>query len=449
VAGRPELRLIEGGGRPRPPLAAALELAALGAGLTLAMALIAALPSWRGALGTLQALMLLAFAFYALALLRRARYAAIPGVSAAVFAVALAARLALVTAPPGLSDDIDRYVWEGRVLAHGGDPWRQRPLDPALAPLRDARVFPRVNHPELATVYPPLAEAGFALVASVSPTVLAMKAWVVLNDLALVLVLLLWARRRGEGGMDVVAYAWNPLVLLEYAGNGHHDPTAMVWLGLAFLLAARRPVASALALAAGALVKLVPLLALPFLWGRWPWRARVTCALLLAIGLAAFGLATRGADSGLSAYWERWRNNELVFHYLEAWTRSFVAARAIALGLVAAAIVFALRRRWRPPRATALAIGTALIVGPVLHPWYLGWVLMFAPLAPSAPWLLLSCTALLNYGVFAPPPEGAAFHLALGWKWVEYGLPLAVALVLALRARARGARRDVPWREAG
>jgi len=76
-------------------------------------------------------------------------------------------------------------------------------------------------------------------------------------------------------------------------------------------------------------------------------------------------------------------------------------------------------------------------VSPVVHPWYLGWALLFEPLAPSAPWLLLSLTAILNYGLLAPPAAGRDFHLPLAWRWVEYGAPLALGLLAAVRAVRR------------
>ena len=46
---------------------------------------------------------------------------------------ALLWRLALVLTPPLLSNNINRYVWEGRVQVHGGNPyaWRDRPDGPA------------------------------------------------------------------------------------------------------------------------------------------------------------------------------------------------------------------------------------------------------------------------------------------------------------------------------
>ncbi len=434
---RPPLRVAGGGPASRPPWGAALELAALGAGLTFTFGLMAALPPCLSSLDRFQALYALAFVFFALALMRMRRYAALPHVALAVFGVALAARLALLPVSPWLSDDLYRYAWEGRVVAAGHDPWRESPLDPALAPLRDRVIWPRVNHPQLATIYPPLAEAGFALVARLRYSVTAFKLWVVLHDLALVALLMAILRSRGRSPAWALTYAWNPLAVVEYAGSGHNDPTAMVWLALALLAAERRPVLSALALAAGVLVKLAPLVALPFMWRGWPWRARLACAVTLAAGLGWFWTETRGGSSGLRAYWETWRNNELVFHYLERWTGGFAPARALVLALTAAALAWAWRR-WRDPAPAArFGLRAATLVAPVVHPWYLGWPLLFEPLAPSAPWLLLSLTGVLNYGVLAPTAEGRGYHLPLAWRWVEYGAPLLLALVLAAFRRLR------------
>jgi hypothetical protein len=98
---------------------------------------------------------------------------------------------------------------------------------------------------------------------------------------------------------------------------------------------------------------------------------------------------------------------------------------------------------WRG-RATVsssrLVLRVATVVAPVVHPWYLGWSMMCEPFAPSAPWLLFSMTAALNYGVFATPAEGSAFHLPLAWRAVEYGLPLALGLSIVIWKRARRVR---------
>ena len=44
--------------------------------------------------------------------------------------------------PPYLSSDIYRYVWDGRVMAAGINPYRYVPADPHLEALRDPDIFP-------------------------------------------------------------------------------------------------------------------------------------------------------------------------------------------------------------------------------------------------------------------------------------------------------------------
>jgi hypothetical protein len=421
--------------------AAAAEFGALGFGLVLVMWVMARIPNWSHQLREFQTLQWVAFAFYGLTVFRLGRYRALPAAGLFVLAVAFATRAALLPVQPSLSDDIYRYVWEGRVIAHGGNPYRSAPSSAELAPLRDAVIWPRVNHPDLATIYPPLAEAGFACIARISPTVAAMKAWVVLADLTLVGVVLRLCARSG-GAAAALIYAWNPLMLVEYAGNGHLEPVAMAPLALAVLWIRRRPVLSALALAAGVLIKLAPLLALPVLAVRWPSRARWTCALVLIPALAWFWAATRGADSGLLAYWQSWRNNALFFDWIERWSGQAMLARAATIVAVAVATLWALARPFDPARAARGVFRTATLFSPVIHPWYLGWPLLFEPLAPSAPWLLLSATACLNYGLFAAPADRAGYHLPPAWRLVEFGLPAMLAVALWGRRRLARASRQ-------
>ena len=434
-APRPAGRVLES----QAPSRAALELAATGAALVASMVLLAGSAPWLAHLGAAQAVLLVAFGFYALAVASMRRWTGVPWSGVAVVTVAFAMRAALLGTPPSLSDDVYRYVWEGRVLLHGGDPWRHAPLDGALALLRDRAVWPRVNHPELASVYPPLGVAGFAAVAAISPTVLAMKLWVVLHDVALTAVLAAWLAARGASPAGALVWGWNPLLAAEYAGSGHNDPTAVLWLVVALALADRRPVLSGLALALGALVKLAPLAALPLLWRVWPWRARLAAALPLAAGLGVLFGETRGASSGLTAYWERWRNNAAVFELLERGTGSFAVARALAVAAVVIVVLIALWRGHRLERGARDVYRAGFLLSPVAHPWYLGWPLVFESLAPrpSAAWLALSCTALFAYGIFVPPAEGRSFHLSLAGRAVEYGLPLVVAALAWLAGRRR------------
>ena len=75
---------------------------------------------------------------------------------------AAAFRLSVLFAPPALSDDIYRYIWDGRVQAAGINPYRHIPAADALGFLRDADVYPNINRRDYApTIYPPLAQMIF------------------------------------------------------------------------------------------------------------------------------------------------------------------------------------------------------------------------------------------------------------------------------------------------
>jgi len=56
-------------------------------------------------------------------------------------AFAITFRLSILFAPPYLSDDIYRYVWDGRVQAAGINPYRYIPAAPELAHLRDETIY--------------------------------------------------------------------------------------------------------------------------------------------------------------------------------------------------------------------------------------------------------------------------------------------------------------------
>ena len=104
--------------------------------------------------------------------------------STLVLALVFAAlfRLTILFAPPYLSDDIYRYIWDGRVQAVGINPYRYIPADEALKNLRDEKIYSHINRRDYApTMYPPVAEAVFFMTTRVSESVTWMKTTMVLS----------------------------------------------------------------------------------------------------------------------------------------------------------------------------------------------------------------------------------------------------------------------------
>src|SRR5712691_2184144 len=191
-----------------------------------------------------------------------------------IFAVAVIARAIALPAPPTLSTDIARYVWDGRVQAAGINPYRYVPADERLAALRDDAIYPNINRADDApTVYPPVAEMIFLAVTRLSETLTAMRLVMIGFEVVTVLALLALLRHDGRPPERVLIYAWHPLPIWEFAGTGHVDAAAIAFMTLAMLAAARdRRVLAGLALAAGTLVKPFAVVIAPALWRRWDWR---------------------------------------------------------------------------------------------------------------------------------------------------------------------------------
>jgi len=220
-----------------------------------------------------------------------------------ILVAAATLRLLLLPLPPSLSDDVLRYVWDGRVAAAGRNPYDLPPDSVELAPQRDP-TWEQVPHREVPSLYPPLAMTLFSIAARLPHPVTVVKAALAACDLVACALLLRLARRRGLPETRVVAYAWNPLVTLEVAGMGHVDALGVVLAVAAVDLVARerpRPLAAALAAAGGVLAKLVPLVALP----TWARRSGAPVVFLGAsLGLSALALLLAGA---IAAWLPAWR----------------------------------------------------------------------------------------------------------------------------------------------
>jgi hypothetical protein len=340
---------------------------------------------------------------------------------------ALLFRLAAALGPPALSDDVHRYVWDGRVQLHGVHPYRHAPAAPALASLRDAEAV-RINHPEIETIYPPLAQLCFLGLAALGAGPTGVKLALACVDFGVVLALGSLLHRATLPLDRSILYAWNPLAVLETAGSGHLEPVGILLLLLAggWIIRGRLGL-STLALAASVQVKLLPLLLVPSLARRVGARHAALLPPLLLLPLLPYALTGPPVGAGLFAYAERWEHNASVYAAL-AWGLEQIPGdpRALARGIVAAlALALALGTARAGTRSFArdalTVLGGALVLSPTLHPWYVLWILPWAAALESRGWLVLAATVAASYA--APPGD-----VPVAIRLFEFGPPLAVAL---------------------
>lgn len=329
----------------------------------------------------------------------------------------------LLAAPPFLSTDIFRYVWDGRVQQAGINPYRYMPADPQLAFLRDDQVYPHINRATSATtIYPPMSQAIFLLVASVSGTVTGVKVAMVAFEALAIAIMLYLLPRAGLPRERVLIYVWNPVAAWEIAGNGHVDGAAIGFIALALLaFAYRRPVLTGAALACATLVKLLPICLFPALWRRWDWRMPVTLMVLLilaylpylGVGAGVLGYlpgyaAEEGMDSG-AAYYPIFLLSRVIPLPPLAGV-AYLAAGVVVLGILALRIAFRTRNSASNGTAMITTCRDCLVLSTTVmvlltpnHPWYFVWLLLFGCFVPSAAVLCLTVLSFLLYPAYYDP----------------------------------------------
>ncbi|MBL8695650.1 MAG: hypothetical protein JNJ88_16280 [Planctomycetes bacterium] len=160
-----------------------------------------------------------------------------------IVAFAVVFRATWIAATPSLSDDVYRSLWEGRIVCAGENPFALAPSAPELAGLRD-EAWAKVNHPEIPAIYPPVAQ-GVAAVASalgfgsLAAQLAIYKILLALFDLATAIPMARWLRSAGRPPIEAMIWLWNPLVILEFSGQGHNDAIGIFFLVLAGCVLAR------------------------------------------------------------------------------------------------------------------------------------------------------------------------------------------------------------------
>jgi len=339
----------------------------------------------------------------------------------------------LISAPPALSDDLYRYLWEGRLWLEGHNPFRDAPDDPALVALRDLD-WALINNKSLTTIYPPLAQLLFIGSAWLGGTVWSVKLFALAGHL-------LCAAAIGRMCRDVraasLAVGLNPLLLSESALNGHFD----VLCGTALLIVAWSSARSRIGRAAAAAtvavgLKVVGLVALPLLW-RWPkalLSAGVASALLLTPLVWWRPVADPG--SGTVQFAMRWSGNESLFACFEWLSRRVLdpqsaelAARVVVIAIVIAMCAIVVRRRLPALQALRALVWAVLLLSPQVHPWYLAWLLPLEVASRGSAGFVWSAAVLFAYAPLDRWVTEGVWEMPLSLQLAEYTIVAAALFV--------------------
>ena len=386
-----------------------------------------------------------------------------------VLGFAVLFRLILLPGEPIHENDFYRYLWDGKSIVHGINPFKYAPSDlfmyeyhytedyfdefngevltardfqaedaerlDLLLKLRDENrlFYDRIGHWQVPTIYPPTAQAVFALISWIRPdSFVFMKFIFMLFDLGVVAVTVLLLKQLGRNPAMVILYAWSPLVLKEFPNAGHYDPVAIFFTMLSiYWLIGNRHLRSYAALALATLSKFFSVVLLPFFVRRTGWRRLPIFFALIAFAYLPFLIwdDARFAEifRGLSTYNKEWSYNSsifaLIYRIMESingeWVRDLILPKMVAAGLYGVLILCLSLRPARDREALLhrcfWAVAGLFIINPVGDPWYFCWCIPFLCVFPYRSWLLLSGTLILSYLNFQ------SHYPIVDWVW--WGIP--------------------------
>ncbi|MEM7164029.1 MAG: hypothetical protein AAF581_01120 [Planctomycetota bacterium] len=375
-----------------------------------------------------------------------------------IFVVGVLLRAVFLGHDPLLSDDVYRYLWDGRVQVAAGQPYGIAPADPRLdhvEELWDDHVRELVNHPEIPTVYPPLLQLLYAGVAHVGGGLVLWRVVLLLFDMGIAVVMVRALRSRGRNPCWVVLYLWHPLPIIETFWSAHAEGVAVFFLLVAVTaLQLGRGIVGAVALALGGVAKLLPFGLVPFLVRRFGW------TMVLIVGLAALvpmipyvDVDWSAATEGLDKYAEGWYFNDVLYRFLgyaigiDPEDRTLTSTQILRKSMQAAWVVVCLWAAWRlrdPFRAALWVTAAFVVLTPTLHPWYLLWLLPFAIVVGSRAGYLITVTVLMSYVAKAGQLDSGVWEEATVVRVLEYVPVLGLLLWDTFTARVSEPPAAVP-----
>ncbi|MBE7437429.1 MAG: hypothetical protein HS115_03150 [Spirochaetales bacterium] len=338
---------------------------------------------------------------------------------------------------PAGSDDFYRFLWDGRLLLLGENPFLELPVTlRAVDHLKTddflASLYPGLNSTHYFSVYPPLMQGFFllaALAGSVNGGVLILRSLVLVFDL----FLFFWCRRRGK--WSVLAAFWLcPLWIYEGVGNLHLEVFAATFLLLA--LHSPREGSRIAALAAAVQSKLWPILLLPlFLFRRPRWKLWIL-AFVLQIPLV-FWMGGGGWPypflAGLSLYSEHFLFNPGPLQILRSLFDLPRAVLAGVAGILVLSFTFftALWGKAPPDRKAGNIYFFYIFLSFCIHPWYILPLIVLQPLRPAV--LAWTYLIFLSYSGYRTVPATVPDVIL----FMEFGLLTIFLFLERLGGRTR------------
>lgn len=355
-------------------------------------------------------------------------------------------RLIFLFAIPNLSQDFYRFIWDGRMILEGFNPYISLPetfIQEKNFPVSQAvdlyDGMGQLNGSHF-TNYPPINQLNFLMAAffsnsSILGAVIVMRIQIILADIGIIYF--------GKKILDklnlpihhIFLYALNPFIIIELTGNLHFESVMLFFLIWSlFLLLQKKWIWAALVLGLSVSVKLIPLLFIPlfFQWFVFNQEKEVRskkkgflkllmfASIVILTNVILFlpfisselinsytdsiGLWFRNFEFNASLYYVAREIGYLFRGYNEIAVIGSIMPMIAILFLIV--ITFFRKNKSPQEMITVLLLGISFyyFTTTTMHPWYLATLVLLSVFTKYRFTLIWSLTIILSYQAYANDP---------------------------------------------
>ena len=374
-------------------------------------------------------------------------------------------RLIFIVAIPNLSQDFYRFIWDGRMLIQGLNPYLFTPE----AIISGTIAVPQINIPQAEELYlgmgslnashfsnyPPINQLLFAISAiftgkSIMGSVIVLRIIMVLADLGILYFGKKLLENLSLPVNNIFWYFLNPFIIIELCGNLHFEGVMLFFVVWSlYLLSERKWIGAAFIFGISISVKLIPLLLLPLFYqffmgksvlGKGFWKLRKfvwivlgTVLLTFAPFLSAEFISNFSATLGL--WFQNFEFNASIYYIIRwigyqtvGWNLIETVGKILPMIVVVIVFILAFFRQNRTMvqliTAMLFALSVYFLLSTTIHPWYIASPLLLSVFTKYRFPIIWSFMVILSYSAYG----SNGFSENLWLVAVEYIIVIGFAL---------------------
>jgi hypothetical protein len=326
--------------------------------------------------------------------------------------LALLLRLSFISTTPIGSDDVYRYMWDGKIQANGINPYLYAPNDEHLNAFHSDLLPGALNFKEMKTIYFPLSQwlfyTGYKLS---SESVWGYKFLLFLFEMLTLTAVFLFIKKLKIDLKYSLLYALCPLSIFQFGIDAHLDG-----FGLPLLLFSlyfyfdNKKILSAIILGLSLSIKPVGLVIIPiFFLNEKNILDKIKIAVITFIAFFIQFIPYIAATNPFEAFFiftRNWYFNGFVFNIFNALFNNNQTSRLICGILLVISLIPLYFSKKELIEKIYFALMLLMIFSPVVHPWYIAWIAILLPIAKmrSGIYFIAACSltafTILNYQLY-------------------------------------------------